>query len=335
MKLNIKSDARYVVLGSGSWATAITKLLTNNLSKVGWYVREREFADHISTHGHNPQFLSSVEFNPEKLNLYTDVNEAVHNADVIIVVIPSAYAEVWMGGLAESLENKFIVSAVKGIIPSSNKTILEYFNESFGADFENMGIVTGPCHAEEIALERLSYLTFACKQEGNARAIAEKFSVDFLRTITCTDVHGTEYAAILKNIYAVAVGICHGLGYGDNFQAVLVSNAYVELKKFLEEVFPTEREPGSSAYLGDLLVTCYSQFSRNRTFGTMIGKGYRVRDAQLEMSMVAEGYYACKCMHDLNRNYKVSLPIAESLYRVLYERGDAKKEVARLTTMLQ
>lgn len=335
MKLNINPDARYAVLGSGSWATAITKLLTNNLSKVGWYVREQEFVDHISTHGHNPQFLSSVEFNPERLNLYTDVNEAVRNADVIIVVIPSAYAEVWMNGLTESLESKFIVSAVKGIIPSSNKTILEYFNESFGADFENMGIVTGPCHAEEIALERLSYLTFACKQEDNARAIAEKFSVDFLRTITCTDVHGTEYAAILKNIYAVAVGICHGLGYGDNFQAVLVSNAYVELKKFLEEVFPAKREPGNSAYLGDLLVTCYSQFSRNRTFGTMIGKGYRVKDAQLEMNMVAEGYYACKCMHDLNKDYKVSLPIAESLYKVLYEKGDAKKEIARLTTMLQ
>ena len=334
-EIRVADNARYTVLGSGSWATAIVKLLTGNLPRVGWYVREQEFAESIATDGHNPQFLTGVEFNTQKLALYTDVNEAVRHSDVLIVVIPSAFVSVWLEGLTESLENKFIVSAVKGIVPDGNRTVLEYLHDRFGAQYANMGVVTGPCHAEEVALERLSYLTFACKNEDNARAISRVFADSFLRSIISTDIHGTEYAAILKNIYAVAAGVCHGLGYGDNFQAVLVSNAHVELKRFLEEVFPGEREPAYSAYLGDLLVTCYSQFSRNRSFGNMIGKGYRVRDAQPEMNMVAEGYYATKCMHDLNLKYKVQLPIAEAMYRILYEGANVKKEVAQLTEVLK
>jgi len=334
MEVKVQNNARYTVLGSGSWATAITKLLTKNLSNVGWYVREQEFVDSISKRGHNPQFLTEVEFDVKKLTLYTNVNEAVRDSDVLIVVIPAAFVDVWLKGLTEGVKEKFIVSAVKGIIPDGNRTVLEYMHERFGAEFANMGIVTGPCHAEEVALERLSYLTFACKDIENSRAISKVFTGSFLRAILSTDIHGTEYAAILKNIYAVAAGVCHGLGYGDNFQAVLVSNAYVELKRFLEKVFPAQRESAYSAYLGDLLVTCYSQFSRNRTFGNMVGKGYRVKDAQLEMSMVAEGYYATKCMHDLNVNYKVSLPIADTMYRVLYEGANVKKEVAKLTEVL-
>jgi glycerol-3-phosphate dehydrogenase (NAD(P)+) len=334
MEIKVKPNARYTVLGSGSWATAITKLLTSNLNNVGWYVREQEFVDRISTHGHNPQFLTEVEFDPKRLTLYTDVNAAVRDSDVLIVVIPSAFVNVWMEGLTEDITGKFIISAVKGILPEGNKTVLEYMYDEFKAEFQNMGIVTGPCHAEEVALERLSYLTFACKDIENSRAVARVFTGSFMRAILSTDIHGTEYAAILKNIYAVAAGVCHGLGFGDNFQAVLVSNAHVELKRFLAKVFPAEREPAHSVYLGDLLVTCYSQFSRNRTFGTMIGKGYRVKDAQLEMSMIAEGYYATKCLHDLNLRYKVDLPIAETMYRILYEGANAKKEIAELTEVL-
>ncbi|MDR2813309.1 MAG: NAD(P)H-dependent glycerol-3-phosphate dehydrogenase [Prevotellaceae bacterium] len=334
MELKIQPTARYTVLGSGSWATAIAKLLTGNLANVGWYVREQEFVDRIAKDGRNPQFLTEVEFDADRLTLYADVNQAVRSSDVLIVVIPSAFIEVWMEGLAESLKDKFIVSAVKGILPESNKTVLEYMHDAFGAEFANMGIVTGPCHAEEVALKRLSYLTFACKDADNSRAVAQVFAGQFLRPVFSTDIHGTEYAAVLKNIYAVAAGICHGLGFGDNFQAVLVSNAHVEIKRFLQKVFPAQREPASSAYLGDLLVTCYSQFSRNRTFGNMIGKGYRVKDAQLEMSMVAEGYYATKCMHDLNASYKVELPIAEAMYRILYEGVSAQKEIAKLTEAL-
>jgi glycerol-3-phosphate dehydrogenase (NAD(P)+) len=220
-------------------------------------------------------------------------------------------------------------------LPDSNKTELEYMHDAFGAEFANMGIVTGPCHAEEVALKRLSYLTFACKDLNNSHAIARVFAGQFLRPVFSADIHGTEYAAVLKNIYAVAAGICHGLGFGDNFQAVLVSNAHVEMKRFLQEVFPEQREPAHSAYLGDLLVTCYSQFSRNRTLGNMIGKGYRVKDAQLEMSMVAEGYYATKCMHDLSAKYRVELPIAEAMYRILYEGANAQKEIAKLTEKLR
>jgi glycerol-3-phosphate dehydrogenase (NAD(P)+) len=334
MEIKIQPNARYAVLGSGSWATAIVKLLTANLANVGWYVREQEFVDSIASNGRNPQFLTEVEFDVSRLTLYADVNEAVRSSDVLIVVIPSAFVEVWMQGLTEDLKDKFIVSAVKGILPESNKTVLEYMHDAFGAEFVNMGIVTGPCHAEEVALKRLSYLTFACKDVDNSRAVARVFAGQFLRPVFSVDIHGTEYAAVLKNIYAVAAGVCHGLGFGDNFQAVLVSNAHVEINRFLQKVFPEQREPAHSAYLGDLLVTCYSQFSRNRTFGNMIGKGYRVKDAQLEMSMVAEGYYATKCMHDLNATYKVELPIAEAMYRILYEGANAQKEIAALTEKL-
>lgn len=334
MEIKIQPTARYTVLGSGSWATAIVKLLTGNLAGVGWYVREQEFADRIAKDGRNPQFLTEVELDAHKLTLYTDVNEAVRSSDVLIVVIPSAFIEVWMEGLTECLKGKFIVSAVKGILPESNKTVLEHLHDAFGAEFANMGVVTGPCHAEEVALNRLSYLTFACKDPDNSRAVARVFAGQLLRPVFSTDIHGTEYAAVLKNIYAVAAGICHGLGFGDNFQAVLVSNAHVEIKRFLQNVFPAQREPANSAYLGDLLVTCYSQFSRNRTFGNMIGKGYRVKDAQLEMSMVAEGYYATKCMHDLNATYKVNLPIADAMYRILYEGANPQREIARLTETL-
>jgi glycerol-3-phosphate dehydrogenase (NAD(P)+) len=335
MEVSIQPKARYTVLGSGSWATAIVKLLSANLPNVGWYVREQEFADHITQHRHNPQFLTEVEFDLRHITLYVDVNEAVRSSDVLIMVIPSAFIEVWMQGLTEDIRAKFVVSAVKGILPESNRTVLEYLHDEFGADFANMGIVTGPCHAEEVALERLSYLTFACKNLSNSKAVAEVFAGSFMRTILSTDIHGTEYAAILKNIYAVTAGVCHGLGYGDNFQAVMVCNAHVEMKRFLHTLFPANREPANSPYLGDLLVTCYSQFSRNRMFGNMIGKGYRVRDAQLEMSMVAEGYYATKCVHQLNAKYGIDLPIADAMYRILYEGANARKEIEKLTVALQ
>ncbi|MGL4364042.1 MAG: NAD(P)H-dependent glycerol-3-phosphate dehydrogenase [Bacteroidales bacterium] len=334
MDVKIHSKARYTVLGSGSWATAITKLLTKNLSRVGWYVRDQEIIEHIIRYRHNPKFLTEVEFDLNRLQLFSDINDAVRNSDVLIIVIPSVYVDIWTNGLAESIKDKFIVSAVKGILPNENQTVLQFVHDKFGVTFENMGIIAGPCHAEEVALERLSYLTFACKNEGNANAIASVFSGSFLQSIISSDIHGVEYAAILKNIYAIAAGICHGLGYGDNFQAVLVCNAYLELKKFLEEAFPSQREPANSAYLGDLLVTCYSQFSRNRTFGNMIGKGYRVKDAQLEMNMIAEGYYACKCMHDLNVKHKIKLPIAEAIYKILYEGVNPKREIAELSSLL-
>ncbi|GHT68409.1 glycerol-3-phosphate dehydrogenase [Bacteroidia bacterium] len=321
-------------MGSGSWATAITKLLSNNLANVGWYVRDQTVADYVTQHRRNPKYLSSVELDIDKITLYSSVNQAVSNSDVLIVVIPSAFIDIWMEGLTEDIKGKFVVSAVKGIIPQKNQTVLDYLHTTFGTDYSNMGFVTGPCHAEEIALERLSYLTFACEDEDNAKTVARQFAAPFVRTITCTDIYGTEYAAILKNIYAIAAGICHGLGYGDNFHAVFVSNAQVELSQFLQQVFPTQRNANYSAYLGDLLVTCYSQFSRNRTFGTMIGKGYRVHDAQLEMNMVAEGYYATQCMYDLNQKYKVTLPIVECVYRVLYQGMSAKTEIENLTKKL-
>jgi glycerol-3-phosphate dehydrogenase (NAD(P)+) len=330
----IPANARYTVLGSGSWATAIAKLLNTNLNNVGWYVRLQADADYIQKHSRNPHFLTGVEFDVSKIALYTSINEAVENSDVLILVIPSAFIDVWLDGLTADIKDKFIVSAVKGIMPQSSGTVSDYLNVARGVDYNNIGVISGPCHAEEIAMERLSYLTFACQDENDAKAVSQHFAASFVKTITTTDIKGTEYAAVLKNIYAIAAGICQGLGYGDNFQAVLVSNAQVEMSQFLEQVFPAKRNTCHSAYLGDLLVTCYSQFSRNRSFGIMIGKGYRVHDIQMEMNMVAEGYYATKCVDILTQKYKATMPIAECIYRILYGGKDARQEIGELIEML-
>lgn len=333
-RYKIPAAARYCVLGSGSWATAIAKLLSAS-ENIGWFVRVQADADYIAKHSRNPHFLTDVELDVNKITLYTSVNEAIENSDVLVVVIPSAFVEIWLDGMTANLADKFVVSAVKGIMPQSCDTISDYLHTARGVDYSRIGIISGPCHAEEVALERLSYLTFACNDQDNAKAVAARFAAPFVKTITTTDIHGTEYAAVLKNIYAIAAGICQGLGYGDNFQAVLACNAQRELVQFLEKAFPMERNASNSAYLGDLLVTCYSQFSRNRTFGIMMGKGYRVRDIQMEMNMVAEGYYATQCVKALTTKYKASLPIAECMYKILYDGGEVRQEIGKLLDFLQ
>jgi glycerol-3-phosphate dehydrogenase (NAD(P)+) len=331
----IPTNARYAVLGSGSWATAIVKLLSVNLGSVSWYIRKPETADYIAQHRHNPNFLSAVEFDVSRITFYSSINEAVSGSDVLILAIPSAFVEVWLKGLTADVKDKFVVSAVKGIMPQGSETVSDYLHTALGLDYEQVGILSGPCHAEEIALERLSYLTFACQDEDNARAVAQNFAAPFVKTITTADIRGTEYAAVLKNIYAIAAGICQGLGYGDNFQAVMVSNAQAELSHFLDETFPAPRNVCHSAYLGDLLVTCYSQFSRNRTFGIKIGKGYRVRDILVEMNMVAEGYYATQYVDVLTQKYKAVLPIAQCVYRILYGDCDVRQEIGKLIDELR
>lgn len=322
------------VIGSGSWATAIVKMLHENVLELYWYVRSEEMRGYIRSRGSNPHYLRDVRFSREVLRVVDDVNELVRQCDVVFVVVPSAFLADWLAPLTEDLTRCFVVTAIKGIVPRDYVTASEYLKRRFGVSYQRMGVVSGPCHAEEVALERLSYLTVSCKDPADAERIGALLRSPYIRTVGSTDIYGTEYSAILKNIYAVAAGVAHGLGYGDNFLAVLICNGQAELRRFLDTSYPFERQVEYSVYLGDLLVTCYSQFSRNRTFGTMIGRGYSVLSAQKEMSMVAEGYYATEGIHVLNQEHGVRMPIAEAMYNVLYGGIDPKVEMRLLTDML-
>lgn len=330
------SELKYAVFGSGSWATAIVKMLCENQSKVGWYMRSVYAREHILKHQHNPSYLSSVEFRLDQLNLSNDINATANEADVLIFVIPSAFMYAELEKLTVDISTKIVVSAVKGIIPESGLLVGEHFHDIYKIPFENIAVIAGPCHAEEVALERLSYLTISCADPEKAQAIADALASDYIKTKISDDIIGTEYAVMLKNIYAIAAGIAHGLGYGDNFQSVLMSNAIREMKRFIKKMHKMKRNINNSAYLGDLLVTGYSVFSRNRMFGNMIGKGYTVKSAQMEMSMVAEGYYATKSAHLLNEKNakKTRIPIIDTVYAILYEGKDAKKEFKKLTENL-
>lgn len=327
-------NLKFAVIGGGSWATAIAKMLCANVPEIAWYMRNEAAIEHIKIEKHNPNYLSSVEFDTNKLRLTHDINEAVAYADYLIFAIPSAFLETELTNLTTSLENKIIFSAIKGIVPETSLIVGEHFHNNYGIPFENIGVITGPCHAEEVALERLSYLTIACGDAEKAAYVAANLSSNYIKTKITDDIIGTEYAAMLKNIYAVAAGMAHGLGYGDNFQSVLMSNAIREMKKFIKKVHKMKRNINDSAYLGDLLVTGYSVFSRNRMFGNMIGKGYTVKSAMMEMSMVAEGYYATKSAYQLNQGYGASTPIIDAVYSILYEGKNAKKVFRNLTDQL-
>ncbi len=327
---------KYAVFGAGSWATAIVKMLSENLDEIGWYMRSAYTKEHLLKEQHNPNYLSSVEFHLEQLKISNDINEIAEYADVLIFVIPSAFIHSELQKLTFDISNKTIVSAVKGIMPETGLLVGEHFHEAYKIPYPNIAVIAGPCHAEEVALERLSYLTISCSDFEKAQRIANALSSNYIKTKTSDDVIGIEYAVMLKNIYAIAAGVSHGLGYGDNFQSVLMSNAIREMKRFIKKRHKMKRNINDSAYLGDLLVTGYSVFSRNRMFGNMIGKGYTVKSAQMEMNMVAEGYYATKSAHLLNENNekKSQLPIINAVYNILYEGKNPKKIFKKLTDKL-
>ncbi|MGB5500179.1 MAG: NAD(P)H-dependent glycerol-3-phosphate dehydrogenase [Maribacter sp.] len=329
-------ELRFAVLGGGSWATAIVKMLSENLEQITWYMRNEDAVEHIRTQKHNPNYLSSVEFDTKLLDLTTNLDHAVKNNDILIFAIPSAFLATELNKLTVSFKDKIVFSAIKGIVPETGLIVGEHFHDIYKIPFENIGVITGPCHAEEVALERLSYLTIACADQEKAKLVANKLKSNYIKTKISDDIIGTEYAAMLKNIYAIAAGIYHGLGYGDNFQSVLMSNSIREMKRYIKRVHKMKRNINNSAYLGDLLVTGYSTFSRNRMFGNMIGKGYRVKSAQMEMSMVAEGYYATKSAYELKSNFKskVQTPIIDAVYDVLYQGKNAKKTFAALTNKI-
>lgn len=330
------SELKYAVFGSGSWATAIVKMLCENLNEVSWYMRSIYTKEHLIKEQHNPNYLSSVEFNLEQLNLSNNINEIAEYADMLIFVIPSAFIYTELEKLNVDIKNKTIISAVKGIIPETGLLVGEHFHDIYNIPFKNIAVIAGPCHAEEVALERLSYLTISCADANKAQAIADKLSCTYIKTKISDDIIGVEYAVMLKNIYAIAAGIAHGLGYGDNFQSVLMSNAIREMKRFIKKMHKLKRNINNSAYLGDLLVTGYSVFSRNRMFGNMIGKGYTIKSAQMEMSMIAEGYYATKSAFILNKKNikKTRLPIINAVYGILYENKNAKEVFEKLTDKL-
>ena len=323
------------IIGSGSWATAIAKMVLNNSDKLNWYFRNEEHLKQFRKIGHNPNYLTSVDFDVEQIFFSTDLNEIVEKSDILIFAIPSAFLKEALKPLNISLKDKFVVSAIKGLIPDENLIIASFFNKHYHVPIDSIAVISGPCHAEEVALERLSYLTIACQDMKKGRMVASRLACAYVKTTVIDDIYGTEYAAVLKNVMAIAAGICHGLGYGDNFQAVLISNGIQEIKRFVDTVHPITRDIKSSAYLGDLLVTAYSQFSRNRTFGNMLGKGYSVKSAQLEMLMIAEGYYGVKSIIEINKKYNVNLPITEAVYRIIYEKISPVIEIKLLTEQLR
>ena len=324
------------VLGGGSWATAIVKILTENLEQVNWWLRDQKSVDHIKKFHHNPKYIQSIQFDVKKLNISADIQSIVDDSDILIIAIPSPYLEKSFEEMnIKGIENKFVISATKGVVPAEiNRIPARFFHKVLNVPYEKIGMIAGPCHAEEVALERLSYLTIACEDQNVAQYVADAMSCRYINTTISDDLFGTELSAILKNVYAVASGICHGLGYGDNFQAVLISAATRETKAFIDAIHPIHRDVNSSAYLGDLLVTAYSQFSRNRNFGSMIGKGYSVKSAQIEMNMVAEGYYAAKGIYEINKKFKVDMPIVDAVYNILYEKISPIMEMRLLTSKL-
>lgn len=332
-EMNIKTN-RVGVIGSGSWATALSKMLLENVDNINWFFRKPETIEQFEETKHNPRYLRSVEFDTARISFYNDINKITDESDILVLAIPSAFLPIILKGLKTDISYKYILSGIKGIVSEENLLVVEYLNKNFNVLFENMGVIAGPCHAEEVALEKLSYLTIASTNENKAASFAQLIKSDYIFTSVSDDIWGTEYASVIKNIIAIAAGITHGLGYGDNFHSVLLSNAIQEIKRFVDTIHPITRDIKSSAYLGDLLVTGYSQFSRNRQFGTMIGKGYSIKTAQLDMNMVAEGYFASRSIHEINKKHNVDMPISEAVYKILYENISPKKEIARLTEKL-
>ncbi len=331
--MNIKTD-KVGIIGSGSWATAIAKMLMENVNQINWFFRKKETIESFKELNYNPRYLQSVEFDVERIHFYNDIDALINESDILVLAVPSAFLPDLLHGKKSNLHKKFILSGIKGIVSKENLLVVEYLNRHFDVPNENVGVIAGPCHAEEVALEKLSYLTISSIDSEKATSFAKLIRSNYIYTSISDDIWGTEYTSVIKNIIAIGAGIAHGLRYGDNFQATLVSNAIQEIKRFVDTVHPINRDIKDSAYLGDLMVTVYSQFSRNRLFGTLIGNGYSVRNAFIDMNMIAEGYFASRSIYEINQKYKVPMPICEAVYRILYQNVSPKKEMAQLTVKL-
>lgn len=326
---------KVAILGGGSWATALIKILSEADIKIQWWMKNREAVKHIDNLGLNPRYLSAVRINLKKVKPTADIIAALHDVQIVILAIPAAYVKETLMSLPKDIFNKkIVVSSIKGMIPDENILVTEYLSINFNVPIKNLCVICGPCHAEEVSLEKKSYLTVAGDNIENSLKISKLLNCRFVKTTYVPDLYGTEYCAVMKNIIAICCGIAHGLNYGDNFQAVLVANAMQEIKRFIDAVYPMQRDLNASAYLGDLLVTTYSQFSRNRTLGNMIGRGYKVKSAQIEMNMVAEGYWAVKSIWEINKKHNVNLPITNAVYHILYEKISPSVEMRILEDIL-
>lgn len=330
----MNTNNKIAVLGGGSWATALVKILSNNVTELQWWIRNQDAVSYIKETKRNPNYLSSVPINTQIVNVTSDLKLVCKKADIIVLAIPSAFVHETLSSFKIDLSSKVFFSAVKGIIPERNQIVGEYIQKEYHVPLEQIGVITGPCHAEEVALERLSYLTIACKTPSIANIMANQLRCRYIKTTTSDDIYGTEYSAVLKNIIAISAGIAHGLGYGDNYLSVLISNAIREINRFVDAIHPITRDIKDSAYLGDLLVTAYSKFSRNRMFGTYIGKGYSIKMAQMDMKMVAEGYYAVKCIKEINKDLGVNMPITDAVYTIVYEKMSPRIEFKLLSELL-
>ena len=330
----MSTNKKIAVLGGGSWATALVKILSNNTNELIWWMRNRDAVNYIKETKHNPNYLSSVHINTEIVNVTSDLKTAYEKADIIVLAVPSAFVHETLSSLQINFNSKVFFSAVKGIIPERNQIVGEYIQNEYHVPLKQIGVISGPCHAEEVALERLSYLTIACETNSIAEFMAHQLSCRYIKTRTSDDIYGIEYSAVLKNVIAISAGIAHGLGYGDNYLSVLISNAIREINRFIDAIQPISRDIKDSAYLGDLLVTAYSKFSRNRMFGTYIGKGYSVKMAQMDMKMVAEGYYAVKCIKEINKDLEVNMPITDAVYAIVYEKMSPRIEFKLLSEVL-
>ena len=326
---------KIAILGSGSWATALAKIVMQNQGELTWFIRRQEVIDEFIATGKNPSYLGAASFDVSRIHFSSDINQTVAQSDVLIVAIPSPYLKQTLNKIRRDMTHKVVISAVKGMIPDENMIVTDYIRQRFAVPVDQLGVIAGPCHAEEIALERLSYLTIGCENRQNAEMWAKLFQTPYVHTVTSNDVSGLEYSSVMKNIYAIAAGMCQALHYGDNFQAVLLSNSIQEIQRFATAMSNVPRDITASGYLGDVLVTGYSQFSRNRQFGQMLGMGYSVKAAQMEMEMVAEGYYATNAIHQANERMRVALPIVDAMYEILYNRQKAKPIIKSLTTKLQ
>ncbi len=333
--MQFKCTGKVAVLGGGSWATAIAKIVMHHEDKITWYMRRDDRIEDFKRLHHNPAYLTGLHFDVDRIHFSSDINEVVRENDTLIFVVPSPYIKGHLKRLKANMREKMVVTAIKGIVPDEGITVSRYFQRMFNVPEEQVACIGGPSHAEEVALDRLCYLTVGCRDLENANMVADLFTNKFVKTSVSTDIEGIEFSSVLKNVYAIAAGICHGLKMGDNFQAVLVANAVQEMKRFLTAVQPEDRHVSDSAYLGDLLVTMYSNFSRNRVFGTMVGQGYSVKTAQLEMEMIAEGYYGTNCMKLLNKRYHVNMPILDAVYSILYEKIAPSVEIKILSDSLR
>tara|TARA_B100000963_G_scaffold86207_1_gene73843 strand:- start:1755 stop:2744 length:990 start_codon:yes stop_codon:yes gene_type:complete len=322
------------ILGGGSWGTAIVKILSHNLTTLNWYVRSEENASYIKKFKKNPNYLRSVNLNKNNIRVSSSIDEVVKNSDILVLAIPSPFLDLELQKIKLFLNNKYIFSALKGVVPDSNLVVSEHLNSIYNIPKNKIGIITGPCHAEEVALEKLSYLTIACDDHVLGEYVRSSFETNFIRVKLSRDSIGVEYAAMLKNIYAFMAGVAHGLGYGDNFQSVLISNSVVEMNQFIRTIYKVKRDINDSEYLGDLLVTSYSTFSRNRTLGNMIGKGYSINSAIAEMSMISEGYYATKNAFEISLENKISFNIINAAHEILYKNASSKKIMRELSLKL-